>query len=79
MRKKRQYDDDDGRTIVNMNVEGMPWYVPKQSENSSHEPIQLSRKERLGMFLGIFKAVVLVMLAFAGVYFLVIFLMTKLW
>jgi len=22
----KQFDDDDGRTIVDMNVEGMPWY-----------------------------------------------------
>lgn len=28
MRKtqKKQFEDDDGRTIVNMNVDGMPWY-----------------------------------------------------
>lgn len=25
-RKKKQYPDDDGRTIANMNVDGMPWY-----------------------------------------------------
>ncbi|MDD3400611.1 MAG: hypothetical protein PHT58_03105 [Eubacteriales bacterium] len=25
-RERKQYDDDDGRTIVDMNVEGMPWY-----------------------------------------------------
>lgn len=24
--KKRVYEDDDGHTIANMNVEGMPWY-----------------------------------------------------
>ena len=22
----RQYDDDDGRTVVNMDVDGMPWH-----------------------------------------------------
>ncbi|MGI6150425.1 MAG: hypothetical protein ACOYIR_00495 [Christensenellales bacterium] len=27
MRKKKVYDDDDGRVIVNMNVPGMPGYV----------------------------------------------------
>ena len=27
---KKQYADDDGRTIANMNVEGMPWYQPEQ-------------------------------------------------
>lgn len=25
-REPKQYEDDDGRTIVDMNVEGMPWY-----------------------------------------------------
>ena len=25
MAKKKVYDDDDGRVIANMNVEGMPW------------------------------------------------------
>jgi hypothetical protein len=25
-RKKKQYDDDDGRTIIKMDVEGMPWF-----------------------------------------------------
>ena len=27
-RKKKQYDEDDGRVIAPMNVDGMPWYVP---------------------------------------------------
>lgn len=26
-RKPKQYDDDDGRTIVDMDVEGMPWHT----------------------------------------------------
>ena len=25
MAKKKVYDDDDGRVIANMNVDGMPW------------------------------------------------------
>ena len=25
-RQRKQYEDDDGRTIADMNVEGMPWY-----------------------------------------------------
>lgn len=33
MRKtqKTQFDDDDGRTIVNMDVIGMPWYDQRRS------------------------------------------------
>jgi energy-converting hydrogenase Eha subunit H len=29
-RKPKQYEDDDGRTIVDMNVEGMPWYDARE-------------------------------------------------
>ena len=45
MRKiqKKQFDDDDGRTIADMNVEGMPWYdrrhnFGRQSERESNQP-----------------------------------------
>ena len=27
-------EGDDGRTIVSMNVEGMPWYAPESAEAS---------------------------------------------
>jgi len=27
MAKKKVYDDDDGRVIANMNVDGMPWSI----------------------------------------------------
>ena len=39
MRKiqKKQFDDDDGRTIVNMNVDGMPWYDRTHKINGSPE------------------------------------------
>ena len=30
-RKKKEYDDDDGRVISPMNVDGMPWYTEKKS------------------------------------------------
>ncbi|WP_026506665.1 hypothetical protein [Butyrivibrio sp. MC2013] len=28
MKKEFEEEEDDGRTIVNMNVDGMPWYKP---------------------------------------------------
>ena len=32
-KKKEKRDDwDDGRTIASMNVDGMPWYDPRESE-----------------------------------------------
>lgn len=55
--KKKVYDDDDGRTVVNMNVEGMPWYNPVKSEkkerNSEDKP---RRKELFAMIRGAFSA-----------------------
>lgn len=32
---RRLPEGDDGRTIVNMNVEGMPWYSPEGQESRS--------------------------------------------
>lgn len=78
--KHEQYDDDDGRVIADMNVEGMRWYVPhRRKRASAHEEIELTPKERVGLYLGVFKAVALVAGVFIGVFFLVILLMTLVW
>ncbi len=80
---KKQYDDDDGRTIANMNVDGMPWYhKPRKQETVSNKELpreDLSREGRIGLYWGVFKAVGLVALAFFLVYFLLIFGLTRLW
>ena len=34
-KRKKKYDDDDGRVIAPMNVDGMPWYNPGHTENVS--------------------------------------------
>ena len=31
-KKKRTYEDDDGRVIASMNVDGMPWYQRSSSQ-----------------------------------------------
>ena len=82
MKKRREYDDDDGRQIADMNVDGMPWYLRKSSPSSdsqNNEPVDLTREERFSLYGGILKAVLLISAAFVGVYFLVIFLLTKIW
>jgi len=44
-RTPKQYDDDDGRTIANMNVEGMRWYKPENTPRSREEArAELQRK-----------------------------------
>ena len=31
-------EGDDGRTIANMNVEGMPWYAPEKEDSPQENP-----------------------------------------
>ena len=61
---------DDGRTIANMNVEGMPWYNPKRDEIPETSKIkgkgeELTAKETLAVMGGVLKAALLVALVFA--------------
>ncbi len=42
--------EDDGRTIVNMNVDGFSWYQPNLSEKKKkNDPDKPTRKETLAM------------------------------
>ena len=64
--------DDDGRTIANMNVEGMPWYTPSPDDDipRPETPEPLGREDRRRYILG----AVLAALATAAVFGLAIFL-----
>lgn len=67
-RKPRQYDDDDGRTIADMNVEGMPWYVKRTApKDKKAEQPEMTRRESLAMMGGMMKAALLIGLAFFAV------------
>ena len=59
---RRKYDDDDGRVIAKMNVEGMPWYTPPQSTAgpSDAPPEKLTRKETFWLMVGAMKAGLLI-------------------
>ncbi len=43
---KKEYPDDDNRTIVNMNVEGFGWYESEERKKSKQALAGKSRKER---------------------------------
>ena len=60
-KKKKEKFVDDGRTIVDMNVEGMPWYRGKNYDPSNPPP-KLTRKERFAVFRGAFVAMIPVVL-----------------
>ena len=54
---------DDGHTIVNMNVEGMPWYTESRPQESSKP--ELSKAEARAAMFGALKAAMLVAAIFA--------------
>lgn len=75
-RKKREYDDDDGHVIANMNVEGMPWYRKETPEELARQKKNSFNKEQTRyIILGTLKAALLIAGAFIGVFFLFILLL----
>lgn len=46
---KKKYADDDGRTVIDMNVDGFPWYNPKRGEKKVAEEDLPTRKELMAM------------------------------
>jgi hypothetical protein len=71
--------EDDGRTIADMNVEGMPWYMGKKQKKNKKElgDLGLTKEEKKAMFLGMIEAmapiaivgVVLFTIIYAFLYF----------
>ena len=70
--------DDDGRTIADMNVEGMPWYVNKE-QRGDDEPLQLTREQSRAVIGGVLKAALLIAAVFGGVYLLFLLFCDLVW
>ena len=77
--KKRIYDDDDGRVIANMNVDGMPWYRKGKSDSSGGKSPPLTRKETLTLLLNGALAGLTVAVIFGAAGFIFIWLLTNVW
>lgn len=80
MPQKPEEPVDDGRTIANMNVEGMPWYVPPEKKALMEQPVPFSGwREQLSVVFQVWK----VSLVAGGIIFLgiilVIVLLIVLW
>lgn len=74
--------EDDGRTIANMNVEGMPWYNPSKditNSKSAQDFSDLSASEKRAMMRGILAAALLIGAIFIGGGFLFILFCTQIW
>lgn len=64
MAKKKHFDDDDGRVIANMNVDGMPWFVEdhkrKQKRQKNNDFSNLSKEETRAIIWGTIRAGLLI-------------------
>ena len=79
-KKKKVKYIDDGRTIANMNVEGMKWHVPEKQKRAKTElsKLNITKAERRAMMIGALQVILPIALAFIGI-FLAIFLMIHFW
>ena len=80
-RQKKQPDWDDGRTIANMNVEGMPWYHPESGKKVREED-KPTRKEKRAMIRAAYLAYlprILAILFGFGVTILIVYLWLNGW
>lgn len=72
-KKKEIEAEDDGRSFADMNVEGMPWYRPKQKTDAEEgEKLELDREGYRSFLWGVLKAAFLIGVVFVLVYFLFI-------
>lgn len=85
-KRRKEYDDDDGRTIASMNVEGMPWYAPNtpqsgkgKAESEKEPPLDLTKEEKRALTAGTLKAALLVWLIGAGIFGLFILFCYFVW
>jgi hypothetical protein len=73
-------EDDDGRTIAPMNVEGMPWHTPKRSETPRDPNAQpLLGKDLLRYLFSAVGAGLLIVFAFGIAGAALILFCTEIW
>jgi len=85
-KKPKEYDDDDGRVIVNMDVEGMKWHDKRvrkekraeRSENSDQGPKITKSETRRFTFYAVLAGLTIV-LVFAIVWILLTLFATQVW
>lgn len=89
-KEQRKYDDDDGRVIADMNVEGMPWHdrsvrrekrAERRAERSEsvRQGVRLTRSEARRYTFYAVLAGLTVALIFSAVWILLTLFMTQVW
>ncbi len=76
MKQEPEEYEDDGHTIANMNLEGMPWYRKEMPwEAKGQDPNGLTKEEKRWIILGAVKAALVIASFFIAGLFLVILLL----
>ena len=79
MKSNKQYDDDDGRTIVDMSdVDPMPMLLPRFRRKEKAQS-EMSKEDRRAVLLGSIGAVLLIGAVFVAAAAIVIWVMTLVW
>jgi hypothetical protein len=81
-KNRKEIPGDDGKTVADMNVEGMPWYVPKRRndpEEPETEPYRMNREEFRAFKWAAVKAGLLIALVFGTVFGLFIAFCDFIW
>ncbi|MCR4960901.1 MAG: hypothetical protein K6A74_05560 [Lachnospiraceae bacterium] len=79
MAKKKKDFYDDGRTVADMNIDGMPWYNPKKRESAANPVSELSPKEAFEVTKGVLAAALAVGAVFVVVFLLFILFCVFVW
>lgn len=90
MASKQDNFKDDGRTIAEMNVPGMPWYAGSSDRHSikakgevktslQQERIVLTKGEKRAIYKGVMAAILPLVMAFAVGYFLIFLFLDLVW
>jgi hypothetical protein len=91
LKKPKQYDDDDGRVIVNMDVPGMRWHNPNKMTNEATESskpghkwvgsqvMDLTRKELRQVTWSALLAGLTIALVFSATWILFTLFATQVW
>ena len=81
-KKPRLPEDDDGKVIAKMDVDGMPWYIDKlhkEDELPKGEGYQMNKKESRSYMWGAMSAAFLVTAIFGPVFAVIILLLLLYW
>lgn len=79
MKNNKKNIQDDGRVIVNMNVDGMPWYNPKKLPLQSDGHDTLTKSQIRSFIWGALKAGLLISVGFSIAFILFILFCLKVW